>query len=163
MTHEGSGTVGEYQAVGNSCRQAHHRIAQRCEQLKALTQFPSDGLDRYPSQLSGGQRQRVSLMRALMLDPDILLLDEPLGALDPMIRNELQQQLKNIFAELGKTVILVTHDLNEAGFFGDQIILMKAGRIVQKGTSRALAEHPAEPFVTDFVRAQQSHFGGSDG
>jgi osmoprotectant transport system ATP-binding protein len=135
------------------------KTRQRCEQLTALTQFPPDGLDRYPSQLSGGQRQRVSLMRALMLDPEFLLLDEPLAALDPMIRCELQQQLKHIFGALGKTVIMVTHDLHEAAFFGDQIILLRAGRIVQQGTIRSLAETPAEPFVTDFMRAQQTLFG----
>lgn len=133
----------------------------RIDDLVALTQFPPDALNRFPSQLSGGQRQRVSLMRALLLEPDILLLDEPLGALDPMIRSELQPQLKNIFRELGKTVILVTHDLNEAAYFADQIILMQAGRIAQRGTVAALVHQPAEPFVTDFVRAQQSHFLGA--
>src|SRR5438105_2432795 len=91
------------------------RIESRLAELAQLTQFPADGLPRFPSQLSGGQRQRVSLMRALMLDPDVLLLDEPLGALDPIIRSELQDDLKKVFQTLGKTVVLVTHDLSEAG------------------------------------------------
>ena len=99
-------------------------------------------LDRYPRQLSGGQRQRVSLMRALMLDPDVLLLDEPLGDLDPMIRADLQEDLRAIFRELGKTVVLVTHDLAEAGFLGDRITLMRGGRIVQQGSFAELVEQP---------------------
>ncbi len=127
----------------------------RIADLGALTQFPEDGLDRYPAQLSGGQRQRVSLMRALMLDPDVLLMDEPLGALDPMIRADLQQQLRDIFASLGKTVVMVTHDLAEARYFGDTIVLLRDGRIVQQGTFQSLVDEPAEEFVREFVRAQQ--------
>jgi osmoprotectant transport system ATP-binding protein len=94
-------------------------------------------------------------MRALMLDPDLLLLDEPLGALDPMIRSELQDDLRAIFRKLGKTVVLVTHDLHEAGFFGDRIILLRDGRIVQQGTLAELTQAPAEPYVTQFIRAQR--------
>jgi osmoprotectant transport system ATP-binding protein len=132
-----------------------HRIEQRLQELTAITRFPRDGLYRFPVQLSGGQRQRVSLMRALMLDPDVLLLDEPLGALDPMIRIELQTDLKGIFQELGKTVVLVTHDLGEAAFFGDVIVLVREGQIVQTGTLAELLQTPAEPFVADFINAQR--------
>jgi len=132
------------------------RIAPRVAELAELTQFPRDGLDRYPVQLSGGQRQRVSLMRALMLDPDLLLLDEPLGALDPMIRSDLQADLRRIFRALGKTVALVTHDLGEAGFLGDVIVLLREGRIVQRGTLEELVRNPADPFVTRFINAQRS-------
>ena len=110
------------------------RIKGRLNELSELTHFPSEGLERFSVQLSGGQQQRVSLMRALMLDPDVLLLDEPLGALDPMIRADLQVDLKRIFQALGKTVVLVTHDIAEAGFFGDVITLLKDGRVLQKGT-----------------------------
>jgi osmoprotectant transport system ATP-binding protein len=131
------------------------RITDRLAQLADLTRFPQDGLDRFPAQLSGGQRQRVSLMRALMLDPKVILLDEPLGALDPMVRAELQADLRAIFRSLKKTVVMVTHDLAEAGWFGDEIILMRAGRIVQRGVLRALIETPHEPFVTQFVTAQR--------
>jgi osmoprotectant transport system ATP-binding protein len=134
------------------------RIEQRLEELTAVTRFPRDGLQRFPVQLSGGQRQRVSLMRALMLDPDVLLLDEPLGALDPMIRTELQTDLKGIFQELGKTVVLVTHDLGEAAFFGDVIVLVREGQIVQTGTLAELLQTPAEPFVTEFINAQRHYF-----
>ena len=128
----------------------------RLQELVALTHFPQDGLDRYPVQLSGGQRQRVGLMRALMLDPDLLLLDEPLGALDPMVRAELQRELRQIFRALGKGVVLVTHDMGEAAYFGDEIALMRSGRIVQQGAFADFVERPAEPFVTQFVNAQRS-------
>ena len=134
------------------------RIEQRLQELTDVTRFPWDGLDRFPVQLSGGQRQRVSLMRALMLNPDVLLLDEPLGALDPMIRTELQTDLKGIFQELGKTVLLVTHDLSEAAFFGNVIVLLRDGQIVQTGTLPELLKTPAEPFVTDFINAQRHYF-----
>jgi len=133
---------------------APKRRCERIDELCALTRFPPAALDRFPIELSGGQRQRVSLMRALMLDPDILLMDEPLGALDPMIRAELQGELKSIFRSLAKTVVLVTHDLGEAAFFGDTIILMQSGRIVQQGQFRDLVERPAETFVVQFVHTQ---------
>ncbi|WP_242523231.1 ATP-binding cassette domain-containing protein [Thiocystis minor] len=133
------------------------RIAPCLADLTALTHFPADGLDRYPSELSGGQNQRVALMRALMLDPEALLLDEPLGALDPMIRYELQEELKQVFATLGKTVVLVTHDLAEAAFLAHTIVLMRAGRVVQVGCLTDLMTAPAEPFVEQFIRAQRSH------
>ena len=133
------------------------RIRERLDQLAALTRFPADGLDRYPSELSGGQNQRVALMRALMLDPEVLLLDEPLGALDPMIRFELQEDLRAVFESLGKTVILVTHDLAEAAFLGHRILLMRAGRILQSGRLGDMIRAPADPFVEQFVRAQRSH------
>lgn len=132
------------------------KVSTRVAELAELTHFPADGLARFPAQLSGGQRQRVSLMRALMLDPDILLLDEPLGALDPLIRSDLQRELKEIFSTLGKTVVLVTHDIGEAGFFGDHIVLLRDGRIVQRGTLKELVRQPADPFVTRFIAAQRS-------
>ena len=131
------------------------RIDERIGELAELTRFPQDGLDRFPAGLSGGQKQRASLMRALMLDPPIILLDEPMGALDPMVRAELQSDLRAIFRSLGKTVVMVTHDLAEAGWFGDEIVLMRDGRIVQRGTLRQLVEEPADAFVTRFVSAQR--------
>lgn len=131
-------------------------IDERLMALANLTRFPEDALSRFPAQLSGGQRQRVSLMRALMLDPDVLLLDEPLGALDPLIRSDLQADLKQVFLSVRKTVVLVTHDLAEAAFLGDDIILLKGGAIVQRGTIADLAERPADPFVSQFLNAQRS-------
>ena len=131
-------------------------IQAKLEELCELTRFPKDGLARYAVELSGGQRQRVSLMRALALDPDVLLLDEPLGALDPMVRASLQTELKEIFNRLGKTVILVTHDMAEAGYIGDSIILMREGQVLQKGTLDDLRERPADGFVSEFITAQRS-------
>jgi len=132
------------------------KLQERLQELTVLTQFPPTGLDRYPVQLSGGQRQRVSLMRALMLDPEVLLLDEPLGALDPMIRADLQGDLRRIFRSLGKTVVLVTHDLREAAFFADQIVLINQGAVVQQGTIEDFTRSPATGFVTQFIRAQRN-------
>ena len=132
------------------------RIASRLSELAGLTHFPPDALNRFPIQLSGGQRQRVSLMRALMLDPHVLLLDEPLGSLDPMVRSDLQAELKSIFDTLKKTVVLVTHDMGEAGFFGNPILLLRDGGIVQQGTLAELVTTPSDPFVTRFVNAQRS-------
>ena len=128
----------------------------KLDELCELTRFPKEGLARYTVELSGGQRQRVSLMRALALDPDVLLLDEPLGALDPMVRASLQTELKEIFNRLGKTVILVTHDMAEAGYIGDSIVLMREGRIVQQGTLDDLREQPADDFVSEFITSQRS-------
>ncbi|MEE8170379.1 MAG: ATP-binding cassette domain-containing protein, partial [Phycisphaerae bacterium] len=135
---------------------SRERIEARIAALTSLTHFPPDGLQRYPAQLSGGQRQRVGLMRALMLDPDLLLLDEPLGALDPMIRAELQNDLREIFQTLGKTVVMVTHDIGEAGFFADSIVMMRDGRIIQQAALNELLQSPAEPFVSQFINAQRS-------
>ena len=132
------------------------KINTRIKDLTDLTHFPVDALERFPLQLSGGQRQRVSLMRALMLDPEVLLLDEPLGALDPMIRADLQEELKEIFRSLVKTVLLVTHDINEAGFFADEIILMKDGKVLQQGSIRELLDDPADDFVKKFINAQRN-------
>jgi osmoprotectant transport system ATP-binding protein len=139
------------------------RIGEKINALAELTHFPPDGLDRYPVQLSGGQRQRVGLMRALMLDPDLLLLDEPLGALDPLVRFDLQQDLRDIFRKLNKTVVLVTHDMSEASFFGDVVLLMYQGRIVQRGRIEDMIKAPADPFVTRFLNAQRVVLNGQGG
>src|SRR2546427_8689752 len=131
------------------------RIAARIEELSAVARLPLDALSRFPRQLSGGHAQRVSLMRALMLDPEGLLLDEPLGALDPITRFDLQQDLREAFARLRKTVVLVTHDLAEAAFLADHAVLLKDGRIVQEGRVEDLARAPADEFVAHFVRAHR--------
>jgi len=128
-----------------------NRLLELCE----LTRFSQTLLPRYPVELSGGQRQRVSLMRALMLSPELLLLDEPLGALDPLVRASLQRDLKEIFERLGQTALFVTHDLAEATYFGDEIVLMNEGKIVQKGTITDLRERPTDPFVSEFINAQR--------
>ena len=132
------------------------QVRSRVDELAALVRIAPDVLARYPGSLSGGQRQRVALMRALMLDPPILLMDEPLGALDPMIRFDLQNELKDIFVSLNKTVVVVTHDMHEAAFFAHEILLMRAGRIVQRGSVDELLSSPADDFVFDFIRAQRA-------
>jgi len=129
---------------------------QRLAELCVLTRFSENLLGHYPVELSGGQRQRVSLMRALMLSPELLLLDEPLGALDPLVRAALQKDLKEIFARLQQTALLVTHDLAEAAYLGDEIVLMNEGRIVQRGSIVDLRANPASSFVTEFINAQRA-------
>ncbi len=130
-------------------------IRARLFTLSELVQLRPDRFDLYPVELSGGEQQRIGLMRALFLDPDILLMDEPLGALDPMIRAGLQDELRDIFHELEKTVVLVTHDLAEAAFLGDRIALLHEGRLVQVGTIADLTDAPVDPYVTEFVSAQR--------
>jgi osmoprotectant transport system ATP-binding protein len=149
-------------ARGNILLMARHlgrpenEMLARLSELCALTRFPENLLGRYPLELSGGQRQRVSLMRALMLSPELLLLDEPLGALDPLVRAALQKDLKEIFARLRQTALLVTHDLAEAAYLGDEIVLVNEGRIVQQGSLADLREKPASSFVSEFINAQRS-------
>ncbi|HEY5707240.1 MAG TPA: ATP-binding cassette domain-containing protein [Terrimicrobiaceae bacterium] len=137
-------------------RSTASEIQVRLRELCELTRFASQNLDRYPVELSGGQRQRVSLMRALMLKPELLLLDEPLGALDPLVRARLQRDLKDIFARLAQTIVLVTHDLVEAAFLGDTLVLMNEGKIAQQGRLDDLRTRPASAFVSEFINAQRS-------
>jgi osmoprotectant transport system ATP-binding protein len=129
-------------------------MAARVEELCFLTRFPQNLLNRYPLELSGGEQRRVSLIRALMLKPAILLLDEPMGALDPMVRAGLLQDLKALFERLTTTVVMVTHSLAEASRLGDWIVLFKDGRIVQQGHFSEFSLDPAEPFVSEFFHAQ---------
>jgi osmoprotectant transport system ATP-binding protein len=128
----------------------------RLEELLVLLNLEAKLLDRYPSQLSGGQRQRAALARALVLDPPLLLLDEPLSAIDPMLRSELQSDLKNLFQRLQKTVILVTHDLAEAAFLGDTLTLLHEGRVEQHAPVRQFFEAPASDFAKQFINAQRA-------
>ena len=129
----------------------------RLEFLCNLTKIDQSDLGKFPHEFSGGQRQRIGLIRALMLNPEILLLDEPLGSIDPLVRFELQEDLKEIFKSLDKTVLLVTHDLGEAGYLGDKIILMNNGQIIQKGTVSEIINKPENSFVKKFVTAQRNH------
>ncbi|GLQ46450.1 ABC transporter ATP-binding protein [Dyella lipolytica] len=148
-------------ALGNLSLLPHHlgwnreRIRQRAEELADLTNLPRGVLERYPAELSGGQRQRVALMRGLMLNPDALLLDEPLSALDPIVRYELQDELKPIFDQLGKTVIVVTHDMAEAAWFAERIVLFRQGRVVQDGRLADFRDRPTDGFVTRFFQSQR--------
>ncbi|ARF16138.1 glycine betaine/L-proline ABC transporter ATP-binding protein [Sporosarcina sp. P3] len=125
-------------------------------EAKALKTIEDVGLKgyeaSYPSELSGGMQQRVGIARALTNDPDILLMDESFSALDPIIRTEMQNELMNLQSKLGKTILFITHDLNEALKLGDRIAIMKDGQIVQIGTAEEILENPANDYVTDFVK-----------
>ncbi len=132
------------------------RIAARIEELAALVGLDAAQLARFPAELSGGQRQRVGLMRALLRDPAVLLFDEALSALDPVTRLRLAGELRDLIAQLGKTVAMVTHSLREAKFFGGRVALMDGGRIVQAGSLGDLEAHPASDFVRDFIAAEEA-------
>ncbi len=112
---------------------------------------------RFPGQLSGGQQQRVAVARALAADPNILLMDEPFGAVDPIVRRGLQDQMLQLQAELGKTIVLVTHDIDEAFRLGDQVVILRTGGIVaQTGTPSEIVAAPADAFVRDFIGADRA-------
>jgi osmoprotectant transport system ATP-binding protein len=149
-------------AEGNVTLVARHlgwdegRVHARLESLGAMTGLDAAALGRWPVQLSGGQRQRIGVMRALFLDPDFVLMDEPLGALDPITRTRLQAELSELFRTLGKTVLLVTHDVDEAAKLADDAVVMREGRIVQRGTIDAMARDPADPFVGELLAGRLS-------
>jgi osmoprotectant transport system ATP-binding protein len=131
------------------------RVEARFGEVCALARFDPALRSRHPDELSGGQRQRVGLMRALMLDPPLLLLDEPLSALDPLVRYELQMELRELFRRHDRTVVMVTHDVAEAVLLGERAVLMSGGRVVQEGTPADLLLRPATPFAAAFVAAQR--------
>ncbi|GAA3798606.1 ABC transporter ATP-binding protein [Cellulomonas soli] len=137
-------------------------VPRRRARLQALELLERVGLDpalgrRYPGQLSGGQQQRVGVARALAADPQVLLMDEPFGAVDPIVRRELQDELRRLQAELGKTVVLVTHDVDEAFRLADQVVILRAGaRVAQAGTPAQILAHPADDFVRAFVGADRA-------
>lgn len=131
-------------------------IRERVRELADLARLPDALLSRYPHALSGGERQRVGLMRALMLDPDVLLLDEPLGALDPIVRARLQTDLRDAFEKLGKSVLVVTHDMGEAAYLAHAIAVMRDGEVLQRGTMKDLVDAPSHPFVTELLGAQRT-------
>ena len=108
--------------------------------------------ERYPDELSGGQQQRVGLARALAGDPEVMLLDEPFSALDPLIRRDMQNEVIRLHRELGKTMVFITHDLAEALKLGDHVMIMRAGQVVQIGSPEELVARPADDYVEDFVR-----------
>jgi osmoprotectant transport system ATP-binding protein len=141
--------------VASSLKWPKERIAQRFDEMLQLTAFDSSLLQLYPRELSGGQRQRVALMRAAFLDPKVMVLDEPLGALDPLLRFDLQNDLHEVFQRLKKTVLLVTHDLSEAAFFGESVTLLKDGKVEQSGSLSDLLERPANDYVKRFISVQR--------
>ncbi|MGY2794343.1 sulfate/thiosulfate transport system ATP-binding protein [Thermostichus sp. MS-CIW-36] len=144
-------TVRQNIAFGLEIRKASRaEIRARVDELLELVQLSGFG-DRYPSQLSGGQRQRVALARALAVEPQVLLLDEPFGALDAKVRKELRKWLRRLHDEVHVTTVFVTHDQEEAMEVADQIVVMNQGRIEQVGSPAEIYDHPATPFVMSFV------------
>jgi osmoprotectant transport system ATP-binding protein len=128
------------------------RIADRIEELADLVGLEPDMLDRYPDELSGGQQQRVGVARALAADPPVLLMDEPFGAVDPIVRTRLQDELLELQSRVGKTIVLVTHDIDEALKIADRIVLLNVGGILEQYSSAdELLAHPANEFVEEFV------------
>lgn len=129
--------------------------------LMKRVNLPESYLDLYPNELSGGQQQRVGVIRALAADQEIILMDEPFGALDPITRDSLQNLVKRLQQEMGKTVVFVTHDMDEALTLADQIVIMDHGKVVQKGSPNDILAHPANEFVTDLIgedRLRQAQF-----
>lgn len=128
------------------------RRRQRADELLRLVDLePDEFAHRFPAELSGGQQQRVGVARALALDPPILLMDEPFGALDPITRGDLQLEFKELARQLGKTIVLVSHDLREAFLLADRVALLREGRLLQVGTPEELTATPADGFVARFV------------
>jgi len=123
----------------------------RAKELIKLVDLPEDYLNRYPAELSGGQQQRIGVVRALAADQDVILMDEPFGALDPITRDTLQDLVKTLQQKLGKTFIFVTHDMDEAIKLADRICIMSKGKIVQFDTPDNILRHPANDFVVDFI------------
>ena len=136
---------------------SRHRISDRVDELLELVSLPADMRDRYPAQLSGGQRQRIGVARALAADPPVMLMDEPFGAIDPINRERLQNQFLRLQAELRKTILFVTHDIDEAIKMGDRVaVLQKGGVLAQYATPPELLMSPASDFVQDFVGADRA-------
>jgi len=129
-------------------RTERHARAREMIDLVGLTAY----IDNFPEQLSGGQQQRVGLARALAVDPEVMLLDEPFSALDPLIRREMQNEVIRLHREMGKTMVFITHDLAEALKLGDHVLIMRAGKIVQSGRPEEIVGAPADDYVADFVR-----------
>lgn len=129
-------------------RDLRHKRANEVIELVGLHGYANH----YPEQLSGGMQQRVGLARALAVDPEVMLLDEPFSALDPLIRRDMQNEFKRLHRDLGKTMVFITHDLAEALKLGDRIAIMRDGAVVQMGTPAEVVSNPADEYVADFVR-----------
>lgn len=132
------------------------RVSLAKDLLQRVGLEPGTYLHRYPAELSGGEQQRVGILRAIITEPKILLMDEPFSALDPISRAELQELIKELHKDLGMTVVFVTHDMNEAQNVGERICVMNSGQIVQVGTAGEIKDMPANEFVAKFFRATQA-------
>lgn len=128
------------------------------ELLRKVNLAPEEYLHRKPAELSGGEQQRIGILRAIAAQPDVILMDEPFSALDPISRNQLQELIKELHQELKSTIVFVTHDMKEAMRLGERICVMKNGKIVQLDTPENIQQHPADPFVAQFFKDEQSDF-----
>ncbi|WP_152658191.1 betaine/proline/choline family ABC transporter ATP-binding protein [Oceanobacillus sp. CFH 90083] len=145
-------TVGEnISLVGSLLKWNKEKQKERAKELISLVDLPEDYLTRYPHELSGGQQQRIGVLRALATNPPLILMDEPFGALDPITRDSLQEEFKKLQREMDKTIVFVTHDMDEAIKLADKIVIMNKGEIVQVGTPDDILRHPANEFVEDFI------------
>ncbi|WP_040980974.1 betaine/proline/choline family ABC transporter ATP-binding protein [Oceanobacillus jeddahense] len=145
-------TVGEnISLVGSLLKWNKEKQKERAKELISLVNLPEDYLTRYPHELSGGQQQRIGVLRALATNPPLILMDEPFGALDPITRDSLQEEFKKLQKEMDKTIVFVTHDMDEAIKLADKIVIMNQGEIVQVGTPDNILRHPANEFVEDFI------------
>lgn len=142
--------------IGKSRGLSKEKILERVKEIVPMVELDAQILREYPWQLSGGQKQRASILRAMFLDPPILVLDEPMGALDPIIRQSLQIELKKIFSTLNKTVLIVTHDLSEAVFLSQRMTLLHRGSVIQAGTFDEFIDSPKDKLVTQFVSAHRT-------
>ncbi|AXF57463.1 betaine/proline/choline family ABC transporter ATP-binding protein [Salicibibacter kimchii] len=137
--------------VGTLLKWNKEKKEKRAKELIKLVNMPESYLDRYPHELSGGQQQRIGVLRALAADPPLILMDEPFGALDPITRDSLQDEFKKLQKEVDKTIVFVTHDMDEAIKLGDKIVIMNEGKIVQADTPEVILRKPANEFVEDFI------------
>lgn len=145
-------TVGEnISLVGSLLKWDKKRRDDRAKELIKIVDLPESFLHRYPHELSGGQQQRIGVLRALAVDPPLILMDEPFGALDPITRDTLQEEFKKLQKEMDKTIVFVTHDMDEAIKLADKIVIMNQGEIVQVGTPEDILRNPANEFVEDFI------------
>lgn len=137
--------------VGTLLNWSKEKKDERARQLLKLVNLPEDYLDKYPHELSGGQQQRIGVLRALAADPPLILMDEPFGALDPITRDSLQEEFKKLQKELGKTIVFVTHDMDEALKLADRVVIMREGEVVQADTPEEILRNPANEFVEEFL------------
>ncbi|GAB4074524.1 betaine/proline/choline family ABC transporter ATP-binding protein [Barrientosiimonas marina] len=137
--------------VGTLLKWSKEQKDERARELLKLVGMPEEYLDKYPHELSGGQQQRIGVLRALAADPPLILMDEPFGALDPLTRDSLQEEFKKLQKELNKTIVFVTHDMDEALKLGDRIVIMKDGEVVQADTPNEILRNPASEFVEEFL------------
>ncbi|MFB4261747.1 betaine/proline/choline family ABC transporter ATP-binding protein [Shouchella clausii] len=148
--------------VGTLLKWPKSKKDERAKELIKLVNLPESYLDKYPHELSGGQQQRIGVLRALVADPPLILMDEPFGALDPITRDSLQEEFKKLQKDLDKTIVFVTHDMDEALKLADRIVIMKDGKIIQTGTPNEIMRSPANAFVEDFIGKDRLIQGRAD-